>query len=392
MSHDKIDIAQWCDRLRGNDFAAMRLKYAGNEEAQYAIMQLECRKKAASKLPKILENKQFRFPTTLSAEQCTSELLARFHTTLVPRGARLLDMTCGLGVDSFELCQQCESVVAIDIDAKVTETANENAAILGISNFTALCGDSEAVIADAEDDGYTAIFVDPARRNAGKKVVFLDDCSPNVAKLIRKMLRVAPLVVIKASPMLDITAAAKALQNVSDVFTIGTPSECKELVIVCKRGYEGEVRTHAVTLWHGGEIKFSYDTVGTYNPDYATELRDGDYLYEPYPAVMKAGHFGELCQKFALTMLGRDTHIFTSHEAVERFPGKMMKILWCEPFNKRSAAKAKEIYPKANVSTRGFVMPAPQLAKYAGIAEGGDKMLYGVGLAGKRNHWIAVCE
>ena len=69
-----------------------------------------------------------------------------------------------------------------------------------------------------------------------------------------------------------------------------------------------------------------------------------------------------------------------------------MKILWCEPFNKRSAAKAKEIYPKANVSTRGFVMPAPQLAKYAGIAEGGDKMLYGVGLAGKRNHWIAVCE
>lgn len=273
MSSFIPDITEWFDILQGQDFAALRLKYSGNPEALYAIMQLECRKKASTKLPQLLANKDFRFPTVLSSEQCTSERLAEFHSTLVPKGVKLLDLTCGLGIDAFYFSKSCSGVVAVDIDSSVTETASHNAKAMGINNFTAICNDSEIFIRDLEDDSYSCIFIDPARRSGGKKVVFLKDCSPDVSSLIGEMLRVSPLVIIKASPMLDITAAQNELQSVSDVYTIGTPKECKELVLVCKRGYTDKAKTHAVTISSDFTHIYDFEYFSNQKAKYVSELK-----------------------------------------------------------------------------------------------------------------------
>lgn len=386
------DIATWREQLAGQNFSALRLKYAGNATAMHAILQLECRKKAASKLPSILKNDKFCFPTLLSAEQCTSEPLANFHSSLIHPEDKILDMTCGLGIDSFHLASVCQDVLAIDIDQNIVDTANYNARILNIKNFKAICADSATFIETLEDNSFSSIFIDPARRNNGRKVVFLNDCSPNVSLLLPRMLSVAPRVIIKTSPMLDATAAAKELSNVKEIYTIGTATECKELMLVCERGYYSTPELHAVTLTKDNVDHVVFSDLSTYAHTYVSELEPGQFLYEPYPAVMKSGRFNDIASKYDVHMLSCDTHIFTSNIYSDNFPGKQMRILYAAPYNKRTIKYIKNEYSKVNVTTRGFIQSALDLAKSIDIAQGGNLMLYGVGLSGKRNYWLAVCE
>lgn len=377
----------------GMDFAKLRLKYASNPDALDAILQLECRKKASSKLPKMLANDDFIFPTSLSVEQCTSELLARFHANLVPDNGVVLDMTCGLGIDAFHIAGKSKSVLALDINPEIADVANHNAQVLGINNFKAVCADSSAYVQTIEDDSFDTIFVDPARRNKSQKVFFIKDCSPNIADLMPRMLRVAKKIIVKASPMLDATAAVRELSCVKNIYSIGTTTECKELVIVCERGYENVPEMHAVTLAKDKTMICDFiRQKDTEDITYTNELCEGKYLYEPYPAVMKIGLFDRLAMEYEVNKFSRDTHLYISDDLNNSFPGRRMRIVYASQFNKRTIKYINSNFPKANVTTRGFVMSAPQLAKKLGIMQGGELFVYGVGLNGVRNYWIAVCE
>lgn len=387
------EIKDWMKRLAGQDLVKMRLKYSSDPEALEAILQLECRKKALSKLPKLLENEDFLFPTSLSAEQCTSELLAGFHTQLLHPDGDVLDMTCGLGVDSFYLAKVSKSVLAVDINPDIADAANYNAEKLGINNFKAVSGNSSAYILGLKADSFDTIYVDPARRNNGHKVFFLKDCSPDVSSLMPKMLEVAKRVVIKASPMLDITAAINELQCVKGVYCIGTATECKELTIVCDRNYQADPEVFAVTLTKNETLTCDFvSKEDKPNEWFAENLVEGQYLYEPYPAVMKAGLFDKVASEYGVKKVGSESNVYVSDNINETFPGRKMKIIYASPFNKRSVRYVKNNFPKANITARGFVMTAPQLAKSLGIVQGGELFVYGVGLKGTRNNWIAVCE
>ena len=99
--------------------AAQRLRCAGDSQAMDKILQQECRRRASRKLAATLLCPDFRFPTSLSAEQCTSDEIARIHADMVQPGASVLDMTCGLGIDAFHIARRASSVIAIDINHDV---------------------------------------------------------------------------------------------------------------------------------------------------------------------------------------------------------------------------------------------------------------------------------
>lgn len=107
---------------------------------------------------------------------------------------------------------------------------------------------------------------------------------------------------------------------------------------------------------------------------------------------MKIGLFDRLAMEYEVNKLGRDTHLYISDDLNNSFPGRRMRIVYASQFNKRTIKYINSNFPKANVTTRGFVMSAPQLAKKLGIMQGGELFVYGVGLNGVRNYWIAVCE
>lgn len=386
------NMIAWMNEHKGKDCTALRLKYAHQPMAIDAITQMECRRKASAKLPITLKNSYFTFPTTLSAEQCTSDALAQFHTSLIKPGSNVLDLTCGLGIDSFHIASVAAHVTTIEINTDIAEIAAHNAKLLNVNNISITNQDSTHYIATLPDNSFDTIFIDPARRANGHKVVSFADCSPNIIELQQEMFRVAPLLIVKASPMLDISMIKTQLTEISDIYTVGSESECKEIVILCKRGFHGIPSLHAVSVPSGNAPHLTITANNSSHVIYGQDPTEGEYLYEPWPAIMKAALHSTLCNMFEVTKLAPDTHLYTSKHLIDNFPGKKLRIKHVIHYDKRGIKEVKASYPIINVSTRSFPLTPPQLVKTLGIKEGGETMLYGVTLPGKRRYYMLVCE
>ena len=180
-------------------------------------------------------------PASLNLQQCSGETAARYKASLVPSGARLADLTGGLGVDSWAFSLRSESVWYNERDAVLLEAVKRNFAALGVSNvvFNGYdVGDADGLWLDAlRSFAPDIIYLDPARRDAaGRKVFLLEDCSPDVVALMPQLLSVAPLVMVKVSPMADITMLRRRLAPwLSELHVVGADGECKELLCLSRR-------------------------------------------------------------------------------------------------------------------------------------------------------------
>lgn len=385
------EMQRWIELHAADDPVKLRLRYHGDDDIAFAITQIECRRKAGNRFPAALASPGFMFPTGLSAEQATSEALARIHAGIAgyQPGARHLDLTCGLGMDAFEAARHGASVTAVDINPEVVEAARHNAKALGLDDkLEAVCGDSTALVADT-DMTYDTIFIDPARRGeGGRRLTAIAECSPDVTTIMPRMLELAPKIIVKASPMLDLTALAAELDAacggrgcVTRMITVGITRECKEVIAVVERGAATHYQTEAITALP------ACDTPSIFAPSRHCEAAPvlpglpsaGEYLYEPYPAVMKTAAWGALAALAPeLRQLHPNTHLFTADTEVKNFPGTAMRIERVEPLSDKALKAIAREWPKINVATRNFIISAPELAKRLRIKEGGVARLYGV--------------
>ena len=175
------ELFDWVERNINADPAALRLKWRGKMPwVDLAIMQVECRKKARKKLPEELGDIRFIFPILISAEQSTSDTLAEFHATLICNGDSVVDLTCGLGIDTFHLATRASRVTAIDINPDVAGAIAYNASVLGRMNVTAIAADCMQWL-NSSTDRFDTAFIDPARRGEGNARIYrLSDCIPDV--------------------------------------------------------------------------------------------------------------------------------------------------------------------------------------------------------------------
>ena len=170
----------------------------------------------------------------LSFEQASSEESASLkHYT----GHTCLDLTCGLGVDAFHFSKCFDQVVTVEQSAELCEIARINFERLQARNIRIITNTAEQYVADLNSGSESIgpidlIYIDPARRDSqGKKVWLLEDCSPNVTKLLPSLLQLSPLVVIKASPLFDIDEAFRLFGEKCSVEIISVRGECKEVLI-----------------------------------------------------------------------------------------------------------------------------------------------------------------
>lgn len=355
------------------DYAALRLKARGDAVRLEEILQMECREKAASKLPALLsEYPDFLFPSLASAEMATGEEAAEIHVALAGKGNSVLDMTCGLGIDAFTMARSGKTVTACEIDAHTAEIVRQNAATLSLKDFTVVNADSVAWL---ENSGkhFDIIFIDPARRDTSGRHYRLTDCHPDVLTLMPLLTSHGSRVIIKASPMTNQSELA-AIPH--DTHIIGTRHECKEVVLVIGDGVRGETYCH--TMGHGS---FRYD--GFTSPPIGNPA-PGDFLYCPYPAIMKAG--GNVNVE-GITKIDRFSHLYFSPDILD-FPGERRRIVDIVPFDRQSVKSFAKRYPAINVSVRNFPVKAPELAKRLKIKEGGDLILYGTTFADGRKMMI----
>ncbi|MCM1354857.1 MAG: class I SAM-dependent methyltransferase [Staphylococcus sp.] len=363
------------------DFNRLRLKYHGDTVMMDEILQRECRYKTSAKLPETLRCEAFRFPSLAVAEMATSDAVADIHAGMIHSGATVLDMTCGLGIDTFHFARKASRVTAVEIDASAYKTATENTKALGLGNVDIINADSIEWL-QTGNLHFDYIFVDPARRNSAGRHFALRECSPDIVPALPMILSHCDRLVIKASPMIDIHSAVNELGCACNIAVIGTSRECKEVVFIIdtKSRENNSSSIRKVDCLTTGKTSFSYDPRFSDCREALYSIpQPGQYLYEPYPAVMKGGitGFKQLMAQYNVKKLHPNTHLFTTTLSLNSFPGEVFEILKIFPFSKQGIKALMNDYPVINVSTRNFPLSAPQLAAKLKVKEGGDRMVFG---------------
>ncbi len=373
------DFFQWIDDHLADDTSRLRLKY-GHERA-CEILQIECRRKYASKLADTLHrNPEFIFPTALSGEQSTSDTLAGIHSGLLKPGSRVADLTAGLGIDAMAMARRVGNggqVVAVERDEVVAGALRHNAASL--PNVEVVNNDCRTLLDEWLRDGvqFDAVFIDPARRASdGGRVYALDRCEPDVVAMLPQLKLLTKRLIVKASPMLDIAHTLGLLPDATELLVLGTTLECKELDIICDFTHEPSSAPVIKAITIGREMQDVYSFTraeeSAATPVFGLPVVGG-YVYDPYPAVMKAAPFRLLCRG-SLKAIGPNTHLWCSPEMVVDFPGRAYKVEELLPYMSKNIKRYAARYPKISVTARNFDISSDALRAKLKVKDGDGRL------------------
>ena len=370
-----------------NDLALQRNKYKHLSDAEWHwfLQQIEGRERTADKLPTFASIPDWWYPVRLSCEQCSSELTARYKASLLSplalgegKEERFLDLTGGYGVDTYFLSEQFTHTDYVEQNEELCRIAAHNFALsqkskverqklsIAIHNTTA---EDFLLSSPCGEAGWGLIFLDPARRDShGSKVFRIEDCTPNVVELLPTLLTHSKRLLIKLSPMLDLTQAVTSLSQVNwDIHIVAIKNEVKEVLLLS--GGTGQITT--INLAQKDQ---AFVFTREEEQHCGLDIRDGklaNYLYEPNAAILKAGAYKLVAQRFGLHKLDVNTHLYTSRQFIENFPGRVWRIT------------EKQNLKQANVLTRNYPLTPEQLKKKLHLRDGGTAFVIGCRVAGK---------
>lgn len=385
-----MEFAEFILAHEGEDPSALALarkRYASEvEDFDLALTTLEVRRKLRTKVPQWYAVPSLRYPLRLSGEQCSSAETAFYKAKVAGSyGRSVADLTGGLGVDSWAFAQVASAVLYNEMKPELADAARQNFTALGLANVRVSCAElCPGKLAEVLD-GFTpdVLFLDPARRaQDGRKVFRLEDCEPDVLQLLPELLEACPHVLLKLSPMADITLVSRQLGCVKEVHVVGADGECKELLLKLERGYTGSFRT----LIYENGATLALDEVPETVP-----VLSGDLLFEPGKALLKAGAFDLPC-RYGLEKLEQHTHLYLASEREDALTpfGKWFRILETLPLDKRSIKDIGKRYPRAGVTARNIPMTSDELRKRLGVLDGGTLHIFGVKTAA--GNQLLVCE
>lgn len=377
------DFFEWLQSHMSDDPARLRLKY-GKDRA-FEILQIECRRKYGPKLADTLRaDSEFVFPTALSGEQCTSDALARVHADLLAPGMSVIDLTAGLGIDAMAMARTVGpegSVTAVERQSEVADALRHNARSL--PQLSVICDDCREVVERLAAEGrhFDAVFIDPARRAAdGGRVYALDQCEPDVVAMLPTLQRIASKLIVKASPMLDITHTLALLPQTCEVVVLGTAVECKELDMICNLDSEPcaspVIKAETVGPDLHSVFSFTRAQEAHATATYAVP-QVGGFVLDPYPAVMKAAPFKLLCAD-GVKALAPNTHLWCSESRPADFPGRAWRVLEVLPYMSKHIKRYASRYPRVSVTARNFDMTSDALRSKLGVKDGPALRLFAV--------------
>ena len=386
-----------------------------------AVNCIESRRKLRGKVQEWYDEPGLIFPRKLSAEQCSSSATGRFKAEVAEEisrlascarndseenirndGFRLADLTGGLGVDSWFFSKKASHVLYCEMLPELCEAARHNFQVLGADNITVLnaavgTSDTTSVFKSPTEilSGFNPdiVYMDPARRGeGGKKVFLIEECTPDVLTLKDELFSISRHILIKLSPMADISMVCERLGTTCrEVHVVAAGGECKELLVWMDREWNDEYTIHAVEM-HKNEncTKFSFRpseerssaSLRMNGEALRTSEGAGAYLFEPGKALMKAGAFNLTAERFGLHKLGLSTHyyIFNDEDKVETLKGygKVFSIIRSELLDKRTLKAAGKEFPHSEVTARNIPMDTESLRKKMGITSGDDAHIFGL--------------
>ena len=335
------------------------------------IEQIEAKKKCESKLATWFQTKNIYYPNKLNIEQTSSQVTAQYKSNLI-QGNALIDITGGFGIDSFYFSKQFKKIVHCELDKHLSEIVKYNYSQLGVNSIETQNVDGIRFLKQ-NNKRVDWIYADPSRRHDSKgKVFFLNDCLPNIPEQLDTLFNYTKNVMIKTSPLLDLTIGINELNYVKSIHIVAVNNEVKEILWILEKDFFHEISVKTVNILKENLITFDFllSDEKKYSSEYSIPL---SYLYEPNAAILKAGAFNIITKHLEVFKLHKNSHLYTSQKLID-FPGRRFKIEEVLPHNMKAIKKTG--LKKANITTRNFPESVQQLRKKLDIKDGGEKYLF----------------
>ncbi|RKE95442.1 THUMP-like domain-containing protein [Ichthyenterobacterium magnum] len=366
------DIQYFIDENLNSDINNLLLKRLrfNNIETREVIEQIEAKKKCLNKLPTWFNTKNIYYPNKLNIEQTSSEITAKYKAQLV-KGESIIDLTGGFGVDCHYFSKHFKTVTHCEINSNLSDIVTYNSKLL--NNSITTINDDGINYLKSKSTKYDYIYIDPSRRNKQKgKVFFLDDCLPNVPQHLELLFKHTNNIMIKTSPLLDISIGLKELNHVKTIHVVAVNNEVKELLWILEKGFNKNVSVATINIVNTKQELFNFLIKDETNLNIECGIPQ-NYLYEPNAAILKSGAFKSLAKHTNTLKLHTNSHLYTHSKAIN-FPGRQFKIEKILPYNKQLLKK--ESFTKANISVRNFPETVQQIRKKFKISDGGNLYLF----------------
>ncbi|PQJ81313.1 THUMP-like domain-containing protein [Polaribacter glomeratus] len=348
--------------LKGSLFVEVSVQELAN--------QILAKQKAEHKLPTWFTAKNIYYPPKISIEQTSSESTAAYKAKLVS-GNCLVDITGGFGIDCFYFAMQFKNVTHCEINTELSTIVHHNYQQLNLKNIDTFTGDGIDFLKETTQL-FDCIYIDPSRRSDTKgKVFLLKDCLPNVPENIDFLFTKTNQILLKNSPILDISSAISELKFVKEIHIIAIKNEVKELLFLLEKNYEKDIRIKTINLINDDSQKFEFNFNEEVKSNYSQPLT---YLYEPNAAILKSGGFHQISTQLNLFKIHQHSHLYTSEKLID-FPGRSFKVSTVLKYDKK---KIKSLLPnnKANITTRNFPKTVAQIRKETNLKDGGTNYLF----------------
>ena len=359
---------------------ALQAKKYPEVDMAMAVVQIAGRQIAEAKIPSWYRVEGLLYPKHLSMEQCSSEATALYKMGLV-EGETFADLTGGFGIDCSFLSRKFKQADYVERQAELCELAGHNFPLLGLN------------IGVHNEDGVDylkrmqpvdCLYLDPARRDGhGGKTVAISDCEPDVSALEELLVEKAKTVMVKLSPMLDLSLALKSLKHVREVHIVSVNNECKELLLLLRKSaVSSEIQIHCEQIVNSCEHQhYAFTLSEEHTSECPLAEAMGAYLYEPNASILKAGAYRSLTQAYPVEKLHASSHLYTSAHFIEDFPGRRFKVEKVSGFGKKELKEFMQGMEKANLTIRNFPSTVAELRKRLKLKEGGEDYLFATTLA-----------
>lgn len=374
--YHSADFRQFVQDHLSEDPALLLFKYQGKVDfdIKAAVQQISARQKASKKLPEWVADSRVIFPTSISLEQSSSEETAQFKAQNLS-GQLLIDLTGGFGVDSFYLGQNFEKAIYCEQNKELAALAKHNLAILAPGKFEIISGDGLDFLRNSTLN-YDLIYADPARRGVGNQKLYkLQDCQPDVVQAWEMLKAKGRQILLKLSPMLDISQAISELPEIQKVTIVSVKNEVKEVLLYWEKENATLEKRVAVEDLGSGFPRFEFGI----NEEEKANSAFGEvekYLIEPISGILKAGAFKLFGERFGLKKLEKNSHLYTGAMIPDNIPARIFEVIREIQPKKQ---EIKSLFPagKANVICRNYVQGAEELKKKLGLKDGGNDYLIG---------------
>jgi hypothetical protein len=327
--------------------------------------------KARDKLPTWFSTRNIYYPGRRNLEQSSGEIAATYKASQI-KAAKAWDITGGFGVDSYFISKKVRSLEYWEAYRELVAIARHNFKQLGASNIACHVGDGLEGLKNAGEMA-DLIYIDPSRRTGDNKRVFLlSDCIPDIPSHMATLFMYSPLLLVKTSPLLDLTAGMAELRHIKEIHVVAVKNEVKELLWMMEKEFTGATTVKTINFASSGDQKFEF-------PFYSEKMMEENiseprgYIFEPNAAIMKSGGFNCLSTQYQVGKLHRHTHIYTADRLID-FPGRRFRVENIFPYSRKSLQQLP--FKTANISARNFPDSVKRIRQKTGIGDGGPVYLF----------------